>query len=182
LDVKKKIGALSRGNRAKLSLVIAVAPRPELLLLDDPTAGLDPLVRREVLEQILGTVQAEGGAVVYASHLIHDLERVADRIAFMDGGRLRFDESLDSLKDSVVRIEAVYDDEPPTDLPLDEVWERRVDGRLLTLTVRGERQALRAALGRSGAREVHVHAIPLEEILVDRLRRDLGDPQETNGV
>ena len=77
LDPKAKIKTLSRGSRAKVALVLAVAVKPELLLLDDPTAGLDPLVRREVLEGILESLPAEGGAVVYASHLIHDIERVA---------------------------------------------------------------------------------------------------------
>ena len=62
----------------------------ELLLLDDPTAGLDPLVRREVLEGILDAVHADGGAVVYASHLVHDVERVADRVAVMGAGGYGF--------------------------------------------------------------------------------------------
>ncbi len=66
------VQALSRGTQAKLALVLAVACRPELLLLDDPKAGLDPLVRREVLEGVIDVVPAEGGAVVYASHLGHD--------------------------------------------------------------------------------------------------------------
>ena len=86
LDPKRKIKDLSRGNKAKVSLVLAVAVRPRLLLLDDPTSGLDPLVRREVLEGVLESVPAEGGAVVYASHLIHDVERIADRSRFWTKG------------------------------------------------------------------------------------------------
>src|SRR5436190_23088073 len=76
LDPTKKIKALSRGTRAKVALVLAVAPRPDLLLLDDPTSGLDPLVRREVLDQILQSVADAGGSVIYASHIVHDVERV----------------------------------------------------------------------------------------------------------
>ncbi|MCU0254443.1 MAG: ABC transporter ATP-binding protein, partial [Acidobacteria bacterium] len=73
LDPRAKIRALSRGTKAKVALALAIGARPEVLLLDDPTAGLDPLVRREVLEGILAAIHDEGGAVVYASHLIHDL-------------------------------------------------------------------------------------------------------------
>jgi ABC-2 type transport system ATP-binding protein len=170
LDSKKKIGTLSRGNRAKCALIVAVAPRPELLLLDDPTAGLDPLVRREVLEQILGTVQAEGGAVVYASHLIHDLERVVDRVMFMDDGLVRFDETLESLKGTVFRLEAVYENGIPETPPLGEIWQVKNEGRLLTLTARGDAAQMKAALDRTGASETRIQELSLEEILVDRLR------------
>src|SRR6185436_16721388 len=83
LDPAKRIRELSRGTRAKVALVLAVSPRPELLLLDDPTSGLDPLVRREVLDGVLQSVSHEGGAVVYASHLVHDVERVADRVVVL---------------------------------------------------------------------------------------------------
>ena len=96
--------------------------------------------------------------------------RVADRIAFLDGGLLRFDETLESLKSSVYRIEAVYDDAPPDRIPLDEVWDRRTDGRMLTLTARGEAEALKAALQSTGARDVAIDTLPLEDILVDRLK------------
>src|SRR5213594_1651646 len=84
LEPGARIRSLSRGTRAKVALLLAVAWRPEVLFLDDPTAGLDPLVRREVLETILEAVPAEGGAVIYASHLVHDVERVADQIAVLD--------------------------------------------------------------------------------------------------
>ncbi len=170
LDPKAVIKTLSRGTRAKVALVLAVACRPELLLLDDPTAGLDPLVRREVLEGILEAIPGEGGSVVYASHLVHDVERVADRVAILDAGRLRLEGSLDGLKAKVRRARAVFDDAAPADLAIAGRIDARADGRLLTVVAEGANGDLEAALRAAGAKEVTVEPLSLEEILVAFLR------------
>lgn len=98
LEPRARIKTLSRGTRAKVALVLAVACRPEVLFLDDPTAGLDPLVRSEVLQGILEAIPTEGGAVVYASHLVADIDRVADRIAILDHGKLVGIGTMDELR------------------------------------------------------------------------------------
>jgi ABC-2 type transport system ATP-binding protein len=170
LDPAARIRTLSRGTRAKVSLVLAVACRPELLLLDDPTAGLDPLVRREVLEGILEAVPGEGGAVVYASHLVGDVERVADTVALLDAGRLRFHGPLDDLKGRVRRATAVFEGEAPANAPLPGRIDARADGRILTVVAEGANGDLAAALRALGARDVRIEALPLEEILIAFLR------------
>jgi len=87
LPGRRRLKALSRGMQAKAGLVMALAPRPELLILDDPTSGLDPVVRREFLEAVIANVQAEGGTVFFSTHLLHEMERVADEVAILhDGG------------------------------------------------------------------------------------------------
>ncbi len=171
LDPRSRIATLSRGNRAKVSLTLAVACRPEVLLLDDPTAGLDPLVRREVLEEILGTVSEKGGAVVYASHLVHDVERVADRVAVLDGGKLRLEGSLDEIKDRVRRARAVFDGEAPSGVTLPGCIDLQVEGRVLSVVAEGENGDLEAALRSLGATTVDVEPLSLEEILVALLRQ-----------
>jgi ABC-2 type transport system ATP-binding protein len=170
LDPRQRIRTLSRGSRAKVALVLAVACRPELLLLDDPTAGLDPLVRREILEGILEAVSEEGGAVVYASHLVHDIERVADRVAFLDEGKLRLEGTLDGLKDRIRRARAVFDDGAPADADLPGKIDCRVDGRLLAVVAQADNGELVGALQRLGARDVEIEILSLEEILVACLR------------
>jgi ABC-2 type transport system ATP-binding protein len=170
LDPAKRIRELSRGTRAKVALVLAVAARPELLLLDDPTAGLDPLVRREVLDGVLEAVSDEGGAVIYASHLIHDVERVADRVIVLDGGTIRLAGQLDDLKGRIRRARAVFDgDAPPGDAVAGAI-DAVVDGRLLTITADAREGVLEAALRALGAREIAIETLPLEEILVALLR------------
>jgi ABC-2 type transport system ATP-binding protein len=172
LDTAATIATLSRGTRAKVALLLALAPRPQVLLLDDPTAGLDPLVRREVLEGILETLPAEGGAVVYASHLIHDVERVADRVAFLDDGRVQLEGSLEQLKNEVRRVTAVFSDRAPSDPALPGQLDVRIDGRVLSIVARGSSDDLVARARELGACKVEVEPMSLEEIVVACLRRN----------
>lgn len=170
LDTAPRIRTLSRGTRAKLALVLAASSRPELLLLDDPTAGLDPLVRRELLEGLLEAIPAEGGAVVYASHLIHDVERIADRVAVLDGGRLRLEGSLEELKRRVRQVTAVFDGGPPREVDLPGLIDLQADGRVLSAIVQGDDAALAERIRGLGASAVEVEPLSLEEILVGCLR------------
>ena len=175
LDPGARIRSLSRGTRAKVALLLAVAWRPEVLFLDDPTAGLDPLVRREVLETILEAVPAEGGAVIYASHLVHDVERVADQIAVLDSARLRWSGPLDELKERVHRATAVFESDAPVGLPVPGRIDARAEGRVLTVVAEGKDGELTASLKSMGAKEVVVEPLPLEEILVAYLREGSRD-------
>jgi ABC-2 type transport system ATP-binding protein len=172
LDPGKRIRELSRGTRAKVALVLAVSARPELLLLDDPTAGLDPLVRREVLDGVLSAVSHEGGAVVYASHLVHDVERVADRVIVLDHGTIRLEGDLDALKLRIRRARAVFDGDAPRAGAVAGAIDTVTDGRVLTVTVTADARGgdLESSLRQLGAREVAIESLPLEEILVALLR------------
>jgi len=170
LEPAKKIRQLSRGTRAKVALLLAVAARPELLLLDDPTAGLDPLVRREVLDGVLSAVSDEGGAVIYASHLVHDVERVADRVIVLDGGRIRLEGELDALKARILRARAVFPGDAPRGGDVSGVIDAISEGRVLTVTADAPEPELDAALRALGAHEVAFEPLPLEEILVALLR------------
>jgi len=172
LEPDEKIRDLSRGSRAKVSLALAVAVRPELLLLDDPTAGLDPLVRREVLQGVLEAVSDDGGAVIYASHLVHDIERVADDVVFLDAGKKRFEASVEKLKETTRRARAVFDDGAPETIQLEGKIDAQADGRVLTVVAEDPTQDLDRRLMSLGASEVEVESISLEEILIAFLRND----------
>jgi ABC-2 type transport system ATP-binding protein len=182
LDATKKIRTLSRGTRAKVALVLSVACRPELLLLDDPTAGLDPLVRREVLDGVLQAVSDEGGSVIYASHLVHDVERVADQIVVFDGGRIRIEGQLDTLKGRIRRARAVFDADAPHAAVIDGAIDVVIDGRVLTVTAEASNGSLDSSLRRLGAREIAIETLPLEEILVALLREGHAHAKEISHV
>lgn len=167
LDPKQKIKELSRGMVAKVALTLALAHDPELLVLDEPTSGLDVLVRREFLKSIVRLIAEEGRTVLLSSHLLADVERVADRIALMDGGKLALVEDLASLKARFRRVDIAFADEPPAELPAKGVRSVRRDGRRWDVVFErfdpSELAALRAAC--PGAR-VEEHDMGLEDIFV----------------
>jgi ABC-2 type transport system ATP-binding protein len=99
LDQRQKVRHLSRGTHAQLALALAMGHDPELLILDEPATGLDVLVRRDFLESIIQIIQQEGRTVLFSSHLVHEVERVADQIVVIDQGRLLVSARLDDLKE-----------------------------------------------------------------------------------
>ena len=99
LDSEARVGAMSPGNAQKLGLVLATCHRPELLLLDEPLSDLDPIARQDVLTALLEYFRSDNATIVISSHMLHDIERIADRIVCMDAGRLVADSSLDDLKE-----------------------------------------------------------------------------------
>jgi len=114
LPRRAKIRRLSNGQRAQVSLALAVAPDPELLILDDPTLGLDTVVRRDFLESLIQIIQREGRTILISSHILADVERVADRIGIMMDGVLRVDCPTDYFKMSLRKLVLEFATEPPT--------------------------------------------------------------------
>jgi ABC-2 type transport system ATP-binding protein len=104
LDPAARIKTLSKGQHAKLGLIAAQAHRPDLLLLDEPSSGLDPIVRRDIVEAIIRTVTDEGRTVIFSSHLLDEVERVCDHLAMLHRGKLSLCEPLDALKARHSRI------------------------------------------------------------------------------
>jgi len=116
LDSRTQIQHLSKGQRARVGLLLALAFRPELLVLDEPSSGLDPLVRRDILVAVIDTVVQDGRTVLFSSHLLDEVERVADRVAIIEGGRIVRNEPIDQLKSRYLRLVLHFDDpvaEPP---------------------------------------------------------------------
>jgi ABC-2 type transport system ATP-binding protein len=101
----QKVGALSKGQTSKLALLLALAHRPELVILDDPVLGLDPLARRDFLREVIGQLQAREVTVFFSSHLLYEIEPICDRVAILHGGRIIASESVDALRERVKRVE-----------------------------------------------------------------------------
>ena len=117
LDPAAKVKTLSKGQRARLGLIAAEAHRPELLILDEPSSGLDPIVRRDILEAIIRTVTDQGRTVIFSSHLLDEVERVSDHIAMLHHGALRFCAPLDDIRARHRRIVLHFENplpRPPT--------------------------------------------------------------------
>src|SRR5256886_8416011 len=100
LDHATKITNLSKGQRARAGLLIALAHRPELLVLDEPSSGLDPIVRRDILGAVIRTIAGEGRTVLFSSHLLEEVEQVADHVTMISYGRIVLSAPLDAIKAS----------------------------------------------------------------------------------
>ena len=107
LDGRKRVFSLSRGDRQKLALIMAIGHRPRLLILDEPAGGLDPLARQEFLESIIELIHEAGTTIVLSSHQMSDLERIADHIGLMVDGRMRLQCPLDALKSRSRRVQLI---------------------------------------------------------------------------
>ena len=113
LPADRKVKALSRGMRTKLSLLLALCRGADLLILDEPTSGLDPAATEEMLQALVAHAGAEAMTVFFSSHQIAEVEQIADRIAIVDRGRTVVTGSLDELRESYRRIQLVFDGDAP---------------------------------------------------------------------
>jgi ABC-2 type transport system ATP-binding protein len=114
LPDKNQIRTLSQGQLARLSLVVSLAFRPDLLLLDEPSSGLDPIVRRDILEAIILTVVEEGRTVVFSSHLLDEVERVSNGLAMMANGRIVAQGDIDLIKNKYSAMSVRFGKSFPT--------------------------------------------------------------------
>jgi ABC-2 type transport system ATP-binding protein len=99
LDPEAKIRTLSKGQKARAGLLVALSYRPDLLVLDEPSSGLDPIVRRDILGAIIRTIAGEGRTVLFSSHLLEEVEQVADHVTMIDHGRIVLSAPLDAVRD-----------------------------------------------------------------------------------
>lgn len=121
IPTDRKASALSGGTRTKLSLALAFAPRPRLLLLDEPTTGLDPVARREFNDQLIELQREQGTTVMFSSHLVGEVEQVAHAVGIIQAGSARFEGTVDSLRAQVRRVVGL-------DETADASWLERVRG------------------------------------------------------
>ena len=145
LSPKRRIRRLSRGQQAQVALALAVATDPELLILDDPTLGLDTVVRRDFLESLIQIIQRRGRTILFSSHILNDVERVADRIGILIDGVLRVDCPTDHFKESLRKVILEFDGDPP-ELPAIQ--------ELLPSPVSGEGPGVRAYPGLVNSRQI----------------------------
>ena len=169
LDPSKRVRALSQGQKARAGLLVALAYRPELLVLDEPSTGLDPVVRRDILAAILRAIADDGRTVLFSSHLLDEVERVSDHVAMMDRGRIVLRGPLDAVCEGHLRLVLRFP-EPRLDPPsLPGMLACEGSGREWSALCRGDRDSLTAEAARIGA-EVVAGSVPsLEEIFVARL-------------
>jgi ABC-2 type transport system ATP-binding protein len=169
LDPKARVKTLSRGQQARAGLLVALAFRPELLVLDEPSSGLDPVVRRDILGAIVRTIADEGRTVLFSSHLLDEVERVGDLVAMIDRGRIVLDGSIDDVKARHRRVTIRLDDPRDEAPPLETAITVEGSGREWSALIEGDLGRAIDGAARLGGRVVDDHAASLDEIFVARV-------------
>ena len=137
LSKKQKIKHLSNGQRAQVSLALTLAPNPELLIMDDPTLGLDAAIRRQFLEGMIELIMREGRTILFSSHILADVERVANRLVVIDKGVLRANCTLEQFRSAVKKIILAFEGQPPEDVDIGGLIHCRRSENELELTLVG---------------------------------------------
>jgi ABC-2 type transport system ATP-binding protein len=176
LDVDKKVRALSKGNRQKVQLIAALASRAELLILDEPTAGLDPLME-VAFRQSVAEAKERGQTVFLSSHILSEVEALCDRVGILSGGRLVDEGTLEQLRHlSAHTVDVTFDGPAPRLPELEGVRVRRAGENALRCEVSGAIRPLLAALAEQPVVALSSREPSLEEIFLHHY--DAGDEGE----
>ena len=167
VEPRARIKSMSVGERQKLSILLALGHRPELLLLDEPVASLDPLARRQFLEQIVDISAGGERAAVFSSHIVSDIERLANRIWILKDGRFVWQGDLDSLKESIVRVHFSGRTSLPPALAIPNALSLRREQGYATAVVSDWSDDARRRLTERGDLEVRIEPLALEEIFLE---------------
>ena len=180
LPLDRKAKALSTGNRVKLALVSALAHRPKLLLLDEPTAGLDPAVRTEVLDILFEVLEDGDRAIFYSTHILSDIARLADELAFLDNGSIKLRTAKELLTDHWRRISFRL---PQHQQVISGVVSHKNEGAEHQVISADHEITLRQ-LRELGAENIYENRMSIDEISVEILKGDkhVVTAQNGNGV
>jgi len=172
LPPDRKVKSLSKGMRTRLALLLAFARRPKLLILDEPTEGLDPLGVEQLLETLVSQC-GEGTTVFFSSHQIEEVERIADRVCIMDHGRLLKDVSLDDIREHYRRIDLVFPFEAAElKFPIAGVESSRTHGRQIVLLSSSHTDEIVARARACSATEIEVTPVGLREIFLQTVKEN----------
>jgi len=166
LDPAAKIQSLSKGQKARAGLLVALSYRPELLVLDEPSSGLDPIVRRDILGAVLRTIADEGRTVLFSSHLLEEVEQVADHVTMIHQGAIALAEPLEELRRSHHHLTIRFAEERAAPPPIPGVLRWDGGSEEWMALYRGSADEGQAAISSANARIVASRAATLDEIFV----------------
>ncbi len=171
LDPSKKIQSLSKGTKVKLTLLLALAHRPELLVLDEPMAGLDPLIREELVDGILQTASDHPRTILFSSHTFADVQRLADEVVIIHEGRLLAQSPVDDLLAKTKRIRSVLTDgAEPQKNPKGTIWQQRSGREWLVTVNEFSQDTIDSLKAGTDLENIEVIDLSLEEIFKDFIR------------
>jgi ABC-2 type transport system ATP-binding protein len=164
LDRKARVKTLSRGMKLRLGMAVALAARPALLVLDDPTSGLDVPTRRDFLQDIVRELADSGTTILFSTHLVHELERIVDHLFILHRGRLILDEDHAVVKDSARRLRLAFPGDPPAALGIDGVFSETRQGQRWEAVVYPWSEEKRKKLEEFSPVQLDIEPLTLEDI------------------
>ena len=135
LERKSRIDKLSRGMKLKLGLIVALASEPEFLILDDPTSGIDVPTRQDFLKDIVVELCEKGVTILFATHIVHELERIVDHLCILHGGKLILDEDYQWVKDTAKRVTLTFSDSIPEEFGMEGILKEKREGKRVEIVV-----------------------------------------------
>jgi ABC-2 type transport system ATP-binding protein len=172
LDRRKKISKLSKGNLTKLNLLLSLCRGAELLILDEPTDGLDPAMVEDVLQALVNVNAEFGTTVFFSSHQLHEVEQIADRVIMIEAGRSVIEDSLDELRAGYRRIHLVFDEDAEyAETRLRPYGPTLREGRSVSMLVKNGWKAIAEEARSLGVRTMEAQPVSLKEIFLSVVRR-----------
>lgn len=171
LDPSLRVRDLSKGMRAQAGLIAAAAHRPELLILDEPSSGLDAIVRRDILDAIVRAVADDGRTVIFSSHLLDEVERMSDHVTLLHQGRVTLSGALDDVRVGYQRSRVHFADHHVRAPTIDTALAIEGGGRAWSVIHSGSPEAFRRSVLAQGGEVLESRAATLEEIFLARAGR-----------
>ena len=167
IPLKQTVAKLSVGQQQKLSILLAIAHEPQLVILDEPVASLDPIARRQFLQQLIELASDAERAIIFSTHIISDVERVANKVWMLRDGVLAYQGGLDELKESVARV-TIYADQPlPFNFNFPNVIRQRVQGNQSVISFSQWTDEIGTQLEKTYQAKIQVEYLSLEDIFLE---------------
>lgn len=167
IPLARSVSKLSPGQRQKLAIILALSHKPELLILDEPVASLDPMARRQFLTELVTIAADQQSAIIFSSHIVTDMERVANKVWLLKDQQLVWQDELDTLKESVVRLHISARQPLPDPLYLPHSLQNQVQGQQATVTMSQWRSEQKGELEQVLHASIRVEQLGLEEIFLE---------------
>ncbi len=169
IDPKKRIKRFSRGMQKQAAFWLGISTRPDIMLLDEPVDGLDPVMRRKVWSVLLQDVAEREMAVFVSSHNLRELEDVCDHVGIMHEGKVVLERSLTELQNNIVKVQVAFEGELPTEVNNLNILNRQQSGRIWILIIRGDREQILGEINKFSPLIVDALPLSLEEIFIYEL-------------
>jgi ABC-2 type transport system ATP-binding protein len=167
LDRRTKIKNLSRGMKLKLGLIVALAAEPEVLILDDPTSGLDVPTRHDFLKEIIRDLSESGTTILFCTHLVHEIEGIIDHLAILNQGRLILDEDFQTVRSLTKKIILSFEEPQKEEIKIGGILTRKIAGNRSEMVVYPWTKEKRTELENLKPARLEALSLNLEEIFVN---------------